>query len=218
LGGYSILTITDAAGRSQRLYYGGQEAPGLALLSMPPPPPQGGFDVRFEGDRIAEPGAANGTREVGIIVRGAVYPLRIEWTSALPGLAILRIGVNEVPLDPTGGTTIRSRDPLSLVIGRVASARIPGTFALDASYPNPFNPSATIRYSLPVAANVSLRVYDVLGQEVARLAEGMQAPGVKEARFDGSALPSGIYFYRMVAAPVSGGQPFTDSRKMMLVK
>jgi hypothetical protein len=218
LDGYSILTITDAAGRSQRLYYGGQEVPDREFLTLPPPPPQGGFDARFESDRLAEPGTVGGTREVGIIVRGASYPLQVGWTSAAPVSASLRTAEGALRLGETGTTTLGERGPLSLVIGRTADALVPGIFILEESYPNPFNPSATIRYGLPVAATVSLRVYDVLGHVVARLVEGPQAPGVKEARFDGSALPSGIYFYRMVATPTNGGQPFSDAKKMMLVK
>jgi hypothetical protein len=98
-----------------------------------------------------------------------------------------------------------------------APGLLPAAFRLEQSYPNPFNPSTTIRYLLPEAATVSLRVYNVLGQEVARLADGFQAAGVKAVRFDGSALPSGIYFYRLTASG-QRGQLFSDAKKMMLVK
>ncbi len=71
------------------------------------------------------------------------------------------------------------------------------TGAVVSSYPNPFNPGTTIRYSLPGRGETSIRIYDVVGREVGTLVDEMQGPGVYEVRFDGSRLSSGIYFIRM---------------------
>ena len=89
---------------------------------------------------------------------------------------------------------------------------IPGEFALSQNYPNPFNPSTTIRFAVSQAGPVSLRIYDVLGREVAVLVDGPITPGYYSARFDARFLSSGIYFYRLVA---SG---FVETRKMQMVK
>jgi len=88
----------------------------------------------------------------------------------------------------------------------------PDTYRLHAAYPNPFNPSATIRYEIGAAGPVTLKVYDALGREVAVLVDGTLAPSIYEATFDASGLASGIYMYRLVA----GSEVLTGS--LTLVK
>ena len=89
---------------------------------------------------------------------------------------------------------------------------VPSTFALHQNYPNPFNPSTTISYTLPVQSFVTLKVFNVLGQEVATLVNGIESPGSKSVRFDGGRLPSGVYFYRLQAGSYSG------TRMLLIVK
>jgi hypothetical protein len=91
-------------------------------------------------------------------------------------------------------------------------AGAPKQFALEQNYPNPFNPTTTISYQLPVASQVSLKVYDVLGREVMTLVNGKQEAGVYNLSLNGATLSSGIYFYRLQ----SGN--FVQTKKMMLVK
>jgi hypothetical protein len=88
----------------------------------------------------------------------------------------------------------------------------PATFALDQNYPNPFNPSTTIRYDLPRTAIVSLRVYDVLGREVAVLVNEVKEAGRYNAKFDARNMASGFYVYRLQAGN------FNQTRKMLVVK
>jgi photosystem II stability/assembly factor-like uncharacterized protein len=99
---------------------------------------------------------------------------------------------------------------LTAVAGEPAA--LPSRFVLRQNYPNPFNPSTTIAFDLPERAYVRLRVYDVLGKEVARLVEGSQEPGVHEVTFDASALPSGVYFYRLSAGEIS------QAKKLLLLR
>ncbi|MCJ7554712.1 MAG: T9SS type A sorting domain-containing protein, partial [Ignavibacteriaceae bacterium] len=89
---------------------------------------------------------------------------------------------------------------------------IPGTFALGQNYPNPFNPSTTINFALPQTSNVVLKVYDVLGREVATLLNGEKAAGNYEVNFDASQFASGMYIYTLQAGN------FSTSKKMMLMK
>jgi len=67
------------------------------------------------------------------------------------------------------------------------------------NYPNPFNPSTTINYSIPKQSNVALRVFDLLGREVATLVNNKQPQGNYELEFDATELKSGLYFYRLEA-------------------
>ena len=90
-------------------------------------------------------------------------------------------------------------------------ANLPGTFQLEQNYPNPFNPSTIIQYTLPHHAHVTLTVFSMLGQEVAKLVNAEIEPGTHEVRFDGSRLASGVSFYRMQA----GG--FVVTKNLLLV-
>ncbi|MBI3192868.1 MAG: T9SS type A sorting domain-containing protein [Ignavibacteriae bacterium] len=92
-------------------------------------------------------------------------------------------------------------------------------FVLYDAYPNPFNPVTFIHYQLPQHAYVMLKVFNMLGQEVTTLADGLEEAGNKSVEWDASSLPSGVYFYRLTAAPVAGGgETFTDVKKMLLAK
>ncbi|MBC8043030.1 MAG: T9SS type A sorting domain-containing protein [Rhizobacter sp.] len=88
----------------------------------------------------------------------------------------------------------------------------PRAFGLQQNYPNPFNPSTTIRYELASASEVSLKVFDVLGREVASLVQSRQPAGNYRVPFNASKLSSGIYFYRLQAS----GK--VQTKKMLLLK
>jgi hypothetical protein len=90
-------------------------------------------------------------------------------------------------------------------------------FALGQNYPNPFNPSTTINFSLAVDSKVSLKIFDVLGQEVATLINGQLAAGSQKVSFDASSINSGVYFYRIDANGVDR-QKFSSVKKMILTK
>jgi hypothetical protein len=120
------------------------------------------------------------------------------------------------------GTTVNSllaaADSADVRYGKVftsiqqTSPAVPQSTSLLQNYPNPFNPGTVIEFQLHRAGEVSLRVYDVLGREVAVMANGTLNAGTYRVPFDARQLASGIYYYRLVAGS------FTDSKRMLLVK
>jgi len=88
----------------------------------------------------------------------------------------------------------------------------PASFRLGQNFPNPFNPSTTIRFELPSASWATLKVYSALGGEVAALIDGVKPAGQHEVKFEGSALPSGVYFYRLQAGTLAA------TKRLVLLK
>jgi hypothetical protein len=89
---------------------------------------------------------------------------------------------------------------------------IPEAYALNQNYPNPFNPETRITYSIPENAKVTLKVFNLLGQEVATLVNQDQTRGNYVALFEANKLATGVYFYRLEAGK------FAETKKMLLMK
>ncbi|MBI1932843.1 MAG: T9SS type A sorting domain-containing protein, partial [Ignavibacteriales bacterium] len=94
---------------------------------------------------------------------------------------------------------------------------IPVNYSLDNNYPNPFNPSTTIRFGLPEQSKVTLSVFNILGQKVFELNEQNLSAGSHSFNFDASSLSSGIYIYNINAIGVDG-KNFVSTKKMTLLK
>jgi hypothetical protein len=112
------------------------------------------------------------------------------------------------------GGTVRYSDSVHvLVVTGVDESTLPKEFALYQNYPNPFNPSTIIRYDVPYTAQVTLRVYNVLGQEVATLVNGEKLAGAYQVRLNAKGnMASGIYYYRLESGS------FVQTKKLVLVK
>jgi len=95
----------------------------------------------------------------------------------------------------------------------------PTVYSLSQNHPNPFNPTTTIKYQIPKMSFVTLKVYDVLGNEIAIIVNEQKQTGTYEITWYAEGLPSGVYFYRLQALP-TGRQagPFVDTKKMVLMK
>jgi hypothetical protein len=96
-------------------------------------------------------------------------------------------------------------------------AEIPTRFALERNYPNPFNPTTTIRYALPETATVRLAIFNALGERVATLVDGAQEAGYHKRVFAAAGYASGVYFYRLEATTATG-TTYRATKKMLLVK
>ncbi len=135
-------------------------------------------------------------------------------TQGLSGVMIWEIGQdvigqNQPLMDVVGSQTITTS-----VASESRSNIIPTGFVLYDNYPNPFNPSTTIQFAVPAASHVSLKVFDLLGREVATLLDEYSIAGVRSVRFDASQfhLASGVYFYRIQAGS------FERTKKMVLMQ
>lgn len=108
----------------------------------------------------------------------------------------------------TGTTGVRPENP------------VPSVFSLEQNFPNPFNPTTNIRYHIPRTADVTLKVYNVLGKEIAILVNGTQSFGSYTVPFYSLGLASGIYFYRLQIRQTDGGQAnnFIETKKMVLLR
>lgn len=95
---------------------------------------------------------------------------------------------------------------------------LPNNYSISQNYPNPFNPSTIIQYSLPFESNVSIVVYNILGEEVTKLVDGNMPAGLHKIRFDGSGLSSGIYFYSIRATSFENDKKFLKVQKLVLLK
>ncbi len=103
-------------------------------------------------------------------------------------------------------------DLTNALVSVESNEQSPSKFALYNNYPNPFNPTTTIKYEIPKTVNVSLKIYDLLGREVRTLINQEQKPGFYEIPFGSSELSSGIYFYVLRAGN------FMQTKKMILLK
>jgi hypothetical protein len=108
------------------------------------------------------------------------------------------------------GSAYRTTDSTTSVGG--ASSGLPGRWHLFQNYPNPFNPSTTIRFLIPRSAEVSLKIFNLLGEEVATLISGHRDAGTHSVQWDAAGLPSGVYFYRLQAGE------FVETRKLVLLR
>ena len=94
---------------------------------------------------------------------------------------------------------------------------VPNTFRLNQNHPNPFNPSTTISFSLPVESNVKIKLFNLLGQEVAQISEGDFTAGNHNVNFVAGNLSSGTYIYTLEAQGANGAS-FKSTKKMILLK
>ncbi len=135
--------------------------------------------------------------------------------SGTPDTAIIAIvidGPNEE--DPHVGSEFYV-DDITLseaVVGVDDNHNLPASFNLQQNFPNPFNPSTSISYQIPERSYVTLKVYDILGNEVAELVNGTKEAGIHSVKFDAASLPSGVYIYSIKAGN------YTSTKKMMLTK
>ena len=134
--------------------------------------------------------------------------------TGLTDTSVYSLWINGTDLYASVGSGGVWKRPLSELVTEVSSAtdEVPLAVELRQNYPNPFNPTTIISCRLPLAGDVKLTVFDILGREVAQLVNGRLEAGRHEVAFDASGLPTGTYFCTLEAAGLA------QTRKMLLLK
>ncbi len=224
----NTLNFTDASGKSTSLYFSAKSlSTDLVKFDLPPSPPSG-FDVRFRSNRKVILGDQKkvGEKQFSPIQISGKDPFTISWQIdndeqqyALQFLSEYS-PLKTVELKGTGQMTLNTADLIimKLVMFGSLAIELPKEFALHQNYPNPFNPTTRIKYDLPKDSKVTLKVYNLLGQEVLTLADEIQDAGFKSIEWNvpQSGMPSGVYFYRLSAE--AEGNSFTAVKKVLLLK
>ncbi len=206
----NTITVRDASGAEQTLYFGTRQN-GLdpAFFEMPPQGPDDALDVRFASQRLVEfVGSGSST----ILINSALAPLTLSWSVVQPGGYNLSDASGKLiaAVKGQGSVRVNSKGSLSLA---AQPAALPKQFTLYQNYPNPFNPSTQIAFDLPAVSTVTLKVYNLLGQEVATVLDNASfGAGAHSVRFDAPNLSTGVYFYSLRAGS------FGAIKKMLIIK
>ncbi|MBI1803711.1 MAG: T9SS type A sorting domain-containing protein [Ignavibacteriae bacterium] len=225
LDDFNSITIVDAYGDVQTLYYAGRSGRDARQFEAPPLPPPEAFDVRFASNRFAEVPDMATEKTIPLRISGAVYPLTLRWNVKDNSThASLEIDEKSIDLRTDGSISVTElRDRIQLKLSSAPVVALPSDFRLEQNYPNPFNPTTIIEYALPTAARVTVKIYDLLGREVQTLVDETQSEGFKQVAWSGESasgnrMTSGLYFYRLTATSLDDGRTTVQVKKMLLMK
>jgi hypothetical protein len=224
LSRFNTVTITDADGASQTLYFGTDMQGEVAaeMYELPPAPPAGAFDARFEAGMMLAEHASGTAVNLPVVLQSAAYPVTVTWNVTDGSYRITDAAGASKEMGSTGSLVLASSAITKLVISGSAGEALPTEYALLQNYPNPFNPTTSIRFALPTASRVTVEIYNLLGQRVSTLLENALAAGYHSVEWNGTGdasqlVGSGVYFVRF-AATGADGATFSDTRKIMLMK
>jgi hypothetical protein len=200
------IILTDATGISYTLY-GVKGDVDLSQYDLPPAPPAGMFDIRFNSGRIAE----NLNSSVKAIdMSGVTYPLTVR----VEGMDIRLMDESGKMLNTnlkSGEDVVISDATIQKLM--VSGEMLPTVYSLEQNYPNPFNPSTVIEFSLPEdVANVKLSVYNSLGEKVAELVNTSLTAGRYQYQWNAQDVATGMYIYELRT------DNFVSVKKMLLLK
>ena len=185
---------------------GSVTAPVMAsdLTGNPPGMETSGFFGFDGGYTIADQLLPGKGYWVKVSTAGTIY-LSEPFSQNRPAKTLRIAPTSERPPGPPGSVT--------------GAYRLPTAFELGQNYPNPCNPVTTIRYALPRDARVSLKIYNLLGEVVGVLVDGIQSAGYRQIEWDASECASGVYFYRMEARSVADpAVSYSAMKKLVLLK
>ncbi len=217
LSTFSSLKISDRTGADQILYFGSELPPDMLKeqCELPPVPPAGNFDARFQNNRWIEEEA-----EPVLRIQSDCYPLEIsaELPDGADYILIAKDDFGEsAEYKMRNGQSLSVINPIFTTFILVQMDPVPEQFFIHQNFPNPFNPSTTISYSIPKPVFVEISVYNGLGQLVKKLVSETMEPGQHQIIWNGKDqeednVSSGVYYYR-----ISAGSHKT-TKKMVFLK
>ncbi|MGB9665513.1 MAG: M20/M25/M40 family metallo-hydrolase [Ignavibacteria bacterium] len=204
-----ILTFISNE-NAQKLYLIEKDFTG-DFFELPPESPSGGFDVRFIDNYFVSKLSSD---EKIIKIKSSNYPVRLILSSGSNENA-LRIKYQsngiEYHVILTNGEEILLDRPIDFI--KVKKENLPKNFVLRQNFPNPFNPITKINFYIPVDSRIKLKIFNLKGELVDILIDGKLNAGNHSVVFNGSSLPSGVYFYEL-----TNETGFRDIKKMILIK
>ncbi len=219
--------ITDANGNSQSLYVTNIDIDSTLSeteITLPPAFLELDFDSRFVNDEyIKKVSAINGTIDLDILVQAVSFPISLTWElNPANGIQYSFIGDSGLGKisgieSKNGSTLFNSLENKKIELFAIANSnnltqQLPEDYSLLQCYPNPFNPSTTIKYAIKNDGIVSLKIYNAIGEEIRTLINEFKVAGNYNIEFNAANLPSGVYIYKLQAGE------FVSSRKMILLK
>ncbi|MBI1805182.1 MAG: T9SS type A sorting domain-containing protein [Ignavibacteriae bacterium] len=209
------MIIRDGRGIEQRLFFTTDPVDEtiLSYFELPPLPPEGSFDARFTSQGLFE--SIHPGKPGVVLIHSAHQPLRIDWDVHIGKYQLLS-GKSAARLAVLEGKGFRTIDTDSLskleLVDMHEKGEVPKDYALIQNYPNPFNPTTNFRFSILDFGMVTLRVYDMLGREIATLVNEAKEPGEYTISWDATGMPSGVYYYKLQAGS------FHDTKAMLLIR
>jgi len=214
------LWLKDPAGHRQTLsVIEADEA--TQMYDLPPVPPDGGFDVRFQSQKFIECYSENADhRRYNIQLQSPSYPVIIGWDCSLLVGASAELVIDGAGKSLSGKgemALIANPKAMALLVGSHLSENTPTSYRLYQNYPNPFNPSTTIEYDLHRNSLVTMEVFNVLGERVTNLVHENQSAGHHILNWSAVGLSSGIYHYRLTVVENGFSKVVFDARKSMIL-
>ena len=211
---FNHIVITDKLNRAQELYFGdGTDYKNIDFEG--PPKSLEEFDIRFSNNQLVQGYFKDDKKPIfcTILLKDAKYPIKVDYNIKENDLIVeLLFDDGRYILGRSGKFIIDELKSNELYLKLSFKDGIPDNYTLYQNYPNPFNSKTKLAYALPEAVFVTLKIYDVLGREVATLVNDFKAAGYYDATWDATNVPSGVYFYKLNAGN------FTSVKKMLLMR
>jgi hypothetical protein len=217
----NTLMIADSRKKEGRLYFCIGKGINVTRYILPPVPPEGIYDVRFATGNMVATAGEQKDNEIPIRIQSAEYPVTLRWEMKDQAQsASLIVNGRVTRMNQSGSIVVTDPDAdIRLKLTSEIIDELPKEYTLSQNYPNPFNPATTIRYTVPGESRVKLTVYNILGQVVIVLRDGVEDAGYRSINWNASSAASGIYFYQLEAtSTVDPGKSFMQVMKMILLK
>ncbi len=213
LNNHNTIKFTDNTGITQILYFTVNDDIDLNKFDLPPLPPTSAFDIRFSSNKILE--KLQNNSEKCISLQSIKYPIVVEWDIKDQKHYMLHNQENiQIVMKGKGGYSINGLENEKLFIKVINDnpKQIPSKYSLEQNYPNPFNSVTQIGFSIPKDEFVTLKIFNLLGFEVATLINEFKEAGFYQVDWDASKAPSGIYLYKLNSGS------FNTVKKMLLIR